>query len=80
MNTEKKRVFLNGEVMLPLVVNQRAMIHSKKGWVHTSAVVSVKEISRRFVVFETLNSIYCVSPEPVSEMAAQIVYTARACA
>lgn len=80
MNTKKKYVFMNGEVMLPLVVNQRAIIHSKNGWLHTSAVVSVKEISRRFVVFETQNSIYCVSPEPVSEMEAPTAYAARACA
>lgn len=80
MNKNKKRIFMNGEVMLPLVVGQRAMIYCKNDWVYTSAVVSVREISRRFVVFETLNSVYCVSPEPVSEMTAQTAYTERACA
>lgn len=80
MSTDKKYVFMNGEVMLPLVVGKRAMIRSKNGSTWTSSVVSVKEISRRFVVFETQNSIYCVSPEPVSEMAEQTAYPARLCA
>lgn len=80
MNTKKKYVFMNGEVMLPLVVNQRAMIRCQNGWVHTSTVISVKEISRRFVVFETQNSIYCVTPESAPEMAARLIYMDRACA
>lgn len=80
MDKNKKRILLNGEVMLPLVVSQRALIHCRNGWVHTSSVVSVREISRRFIVFETQNSVYCVSPEPVSEMAVQTAYVERACA
>lgn len=80
MNPNKKRIFMTGEVLLPLTVGQRAMIYSKNGYTRTSAVVSVKEISRRFVVFETLNSIYCVTPAPVSEMAARTDCALRACA
>lgn len=80
MNGSKKYVLINGEVVLPLIINQSAMIYHGNKCTRTSLVLSIMEVSRSRVLFETRNSIYCVVPVPVSEMEAQPTSAEIACA
>ncbi|SHO54161.1 hypothetical protein SAMN02745217_04616 [Anaerocolumna xylanovorans DSM 12503] len=80
MNESKKYVFISGEVALPLIINQSAMIYHRNRCTRTSSVVSIMEVTRNRILFETRNSIYCVAPVPASEMAVQPSYAEMACA
>ncbi len=80
MNSNKKCVFIRGTVVMPLVVNQRAIIYHGGSCTRTSPVVSVKEVTQKYILFETQNSIYCVVPVPASEMAVESAYAVPDCA
>ena len=67
LNIKKKVVSLNGTVLMPLKIKERAIIYYNGGKITTSVVVSIKEVSKDLIVFETLNSVYCVAPESVAE-------------
>jgi hypothetical protein len=66
-NTKKKIVSLNGTVAMPLKTKERAIIYFDGGKIKTSLVVSIIEISKDLIVFETLNSVYRVIPEFMPE-------------
>lgn len=80
MNGNKKHVFIAGEVLLPFIINHSAIIYHGSSWTRTSPVVAVQKITQEQVLFETENSIYCVSSTPVSEMATTPIYAELACA
>jgi hypothetical protein len=64
----KKTVCVSGRVMLPIKEGARAVISCGGGFVYTSRVVEIFEVSEDMVHFETMNSIYKVSfvPNPVT--------------
>ena len=61
----KKNIYVNGTLAAPLREGVRAMIHSDGGFIYTSLVVEIREVSADCVCFETMNSVYHVSLEPV---------------
>ena len=63
----KKTVCVSGRVMLPIKEGARAVISCGGGFVYTSRVVEIFEVSENMAHFETMNSIYKVSfvPNPV---------------
>ena len=64
----KKTVCVSGRVMLPIKEGARAVISCGGGFVYTSRVVEIFEVSENMAHFETMNSIYKVSfgPNPVT--------------
>ena len=66
----KKTVCISGRVMLPIREGTRAVILCGGGYVYTSRVVDIFEVSEDMVHFETMNSIYKVSFVPNPEIAA----------
>ena len=64
----KKTVCVSGRVMLPIKEGARAVISCAGGFVYTSRVVEIFEVSENMAHFETMNSIYRVSfvPNPVT--------------
>ncbi|MDR1204513.1 MAG: hypothetical protein LBL26_03405 [Peptococcaceae bacterium] len=75
MNLEKKAVFINGYVQLPLKIGASALIIHANGQIWTSVVKAIHQVAEDLIVFETRNSTYCVAshiaPEPAA-MAAQM--------
>ena len=71
-NNEKKTVFINGSVHLPLKVGTRAIIYHNGGSTWTSTVLAIHRLAEDLIVFETRNSTYCVSLKhsPVATAAA----------
>lgn len=63
----KKTVCVSGRVMLPIKEGARAVISCSGGFVYTSRVVEIFEVSENMAHFETMNLIYKVSfvPNPV---------------
>ena len=59
---KKKVVILEGRVSMPLQIARSAVIYHDGMRTITSLVVNIKEASKNLIVFETLNSIYCVVP------------------
>lgn len=66
----KKTVCISGRVMLPIKEGARAVISCGKGFVYTSRVVEIFEVSENMAHFETMNSIYKVSfvPNPMTDV------------
>jgi len=58
---EKKNIFINGDVRLPLKVGSRAVIDQKSEAICTSTVTAIHMINDTTLIFETKNSIYHVS-------------------
>ena len=56
----KKTVCVSGRVMLPIKEGARAVISCGGGFVYTSRVVEIFEVSENMAHFETMNSIYKV--------------------
>lgn len=71
---EKKCIYLQGTLLVPLAVGCSAWISHNGNTIRTSRVVVIREMSNHRASFETLNSYYCVEfvPEPVG--AAKPVY------
>ena len=67
INLNKKVVLLCGYIVFPLRVGESAIIFYSGGMLRTSAVEVIKQVTHESIVFETQNSIYCVSthPDPV---------------
>lgn len=65
---EKKLVYLQGTLLIPLAVGCCALISHNDQVIRTSRIVAIHGVSDRRASFETLNSHYCVEfvPEPVS--------------
>ena len=66
---KKKTVCISGRVMLPIKEGTRAVISCSGGFVYTSRVVEIFEVSEDMAHFETMNSIYKVSFVPISIIA-----------
>ena len=66
---KKKTVCISGRVMLPIKEGARAVISCSGGFVYTSRVVEIFEVSENMAHFETMNSIYRVSFVPISIIA-----------
>jgi hypothetical protein len=66
----KKVVFINGTLLLPLKIGARATIFKDDEIIRTSTVEAIKQVTQNNITFETQNSIYCVafsfSPEPAA--------------
>jgi len=63
----KKVIFINGMVLMPLIVKKRAVIYHDGGKTITKVVVAVKKISKNSIVFETHDSIYHIVPQVIPE-------------
>jgi hypothetical protein len=63
----KKIVFINGTVLMPLIIKKRAIIYHNGKKTITPAVVAVKKISKNSIIFETHNYIYHIIPQAISE-------------
>jgi len=63
LNIKKKVIFINGTVLMPLRIKKCAIIYHNGRKTITPAVISVKKVSKKIIIFETLNAIYCVIPE-----------------
>lgn len=68
MNETKKIIYLQGNLLTPLMVGNCAYISHCGQVIRTSRIVAIRESSVQRVSFETLNSHYCVelSPVPIS--------------
>ena len=62
---EKKRVSITGRLLFPLKEGRRAVIVRGGDYIHTSLVVEILESKPDHVLFETMNSVYRVTTEPV---------------
>lgn len=69
-NNEKRVVFMKGSVQFPLRIGAKAIINHSDGPTLSSVVEVIHRVSDDLIVFETLNSVYCVavkrSPIPSS--------------
>ena len=70
----KKTVCISGRVMLPIKEGARAVISCGGGFVYTSRVVEIFEVSENMAHFETMNSIYKVSfvPNPLTAVISEV--------
>ena len=64
----KKTVHISGKVVFPLREGVQAVIACNGGFIRTSRVVEIFEVSDDMAHFETMNSIYKVAlvPHPVT--------------
>ena len=63
----KKTVCISGSLLFPPEEGKRAIIRCRGGYICTSRVVEILEQRKKYVCFETMNSIYRVlSPASVS--------------
>jgi len=64
LNVKKRIIFTSGKVSMPLKINRCAVIyHLNGGKTITPAVVSVKKVTNKLVVFETQEFMYYVVPQ-----------------
>lgn len=65
---KKKKVTLNGMLLSPLIIGQRAVFSAEGNVYYTSPVVAVRESSKDHIRFETMNTHYhlLMSPFPLS--------------
>ena len=66
----KKVVSITGKIVFPLKEGYRAVMSCSDGLIYTSPVAEIIAERPDFAHFETLNSVYTVSLEPVSMHAA----------
>ncbi len=71
---EKKLVYLQGTLLIPLAVGCCALISHNGQVIRTSRIVAIHEMNCRRASFETLNSHYCVEFAPAPAAAAKPVY------
>lgn len=60
----KKDVYVTGTLLMPLAVGQRALLRQGNDLIFTSLVVEIRENRGDLICFETMNSVYHVSPLP----------------
>jgi len=58
----KKRTELQGNIIFPLIIGQRAVILCSKQTISTSLVEEIHEVSGQRIIIETKNTIYCIIP------------------
>ncbi len=80
MNSNKECRLIRGTVALPLIVNQSAIIYYSSSFTRTSPVISVTAVTKKYIRFETQDSIYCVLPTTAYETSAPIPYPVLTCA
>ena len=61
----KRIVSLEGSLVFPLQVGHRALIRRNGDFIRTSIVVEILANRADYACFETMNSVYKVSPAPV---------------
>ena len=61
----KKEIHLSGRMALPPEEGERAIISVGGSFIYTSPVVEIIEERADYVCFETMNSLYKVSLQPV---------------
>lgn len=66
----KKNVHISGSLASPLKEGLRALLNCGGTFVYTSRVVEIREVNAAHVCFETMNSVYHVSLEPIPFRAA----------
>ena len=68
LNSKKRVIFISGKVSMPLTIKKCAVIYHVNGKkTVTPAVMAVKKISGRLIVFETQELMYYVVPQFVPE-------------
>jgi len=65
MNKSKKTIRLDGILLCPLIIGQRAMIQSGNQVFRSSRIVSIHEQTETFIHFETLNAHYHLATSPL---------------
>lgn len=75
MNEKKKVIYLQGNLLTPLMVGNCAYISHSGQVIRTSRIVAIRETTVRRVSFETLNSHYNVELSPVPFSAAMPAYS-----
>lgn len=65
MNKNKKTILLDGTLLRPLVIGQRAIIQSGKQVFRSSRIVSIHEQTETFIHFETLYAHYQLAMSPL---------------
>lgn len=75
MNEKKKVIYLQGNLLTPLMVGNCAYISHSGQVIRTSRIVVIRETTVRRVSFETLNSHYCVDLSPMPVSAAMPAYS-----
>ncbi len=70
----KKTVSISGQVVFPLREGVKAVIACSGGFIRTSRVVEIFEVSDDMAHFETMNSIYRVAlvPQPVTAAMSEV--------
>lgn len=71
---EKKLVYLQGTLLIPLTVGYCALISHNGQVIRTSRIVAIHEMNDHRASFETLNSHYCVEFAPAPVGAAKPIY------
>ena len=71
---EKKYIYLQGVLLVPLAVGCCAWISHNGNVFRTSRIVAIHEMSDHRASFETLNNLYCVEFAPAPACAAKLVY------
>lgn len=75
---EKKYIYLEGTLLVPLTVGHCAWISYNGNVIRTSSIVAIREMSSHRASFETKNSHYCVELAPTPVSAAKPVYSMAA--
>lgn len=65
MNKNKKTILLDGILLRPLMIGQRAMIKSGNQVFRSSRIVSIHEQTEAFIHFETRNAHYHLATPPL---------------
>ena len=65
MNKVKKTIFLDGTLLRPLVIGQRAIIQSGQQVFRSARIVTIHEQTEAFIHFETLYAHYHLTMSPL---------------
>lgn len=71
---EKKSIYLQGTLLVPLAVGCCAWISHNGTVIRTSRIVAIREVNDHWASFETMNSLYCVEFAPAPVGAVKPVY------
>ena len=61
----KKTVSISGKLVAPLQEGNSAIIRRSGDFIRTSPVVEILEVTDNYVSFETMNTLYQLSMDPV---------------
>jgi len=78
MNKSKKTILLDGTLLRPLVIGQRAIIQSGQQVFRSARIITIHEQSETFIHFETLYAHYhlVMSPLPFAAIKPALMHLA----